>query len=115
MSERETSNTNKNKLFFLIILAVIAFGVFANTLNGEFIYDDKRQIAQNPLIQNASLFGKAVSSDVWAFKGDGTIAGSNYYRPTFVLWLIFNFQLFGLSAFGWHFTNILLHIGVCLL
>jgi protein O-mannosyl-transferase len=115
MPERENSTDTKNNLYFLIILAVVAFAVFANSISGEFVYDDNRQITQNPLIQNASLYGKAMTSDVWAFKGDGTIAGSNYYRPTFTAWLILNFQLFGLSSFGWHLTNILLHVGVCLL
>jgi protein O-mannosyl-transferase len=115
MPERENSTYTKSNLYFLIILAVVAFAVFANSISGEFVYDDNRQITQNPLIQNASLYGKAMTSDVWAFKGDGTIAGSNYYRPTFTAWLILNFQLFGLSSFGWHLTNILLHVGVCLL
>lgn len=115
MSEKEILSKNKNKLVFLLILAVIAFAVFANTLSGDFVYDDKRQIVQNPLIQNSALYGKALTSDVWAFKGDGTMAGSNYYRPTFTTWLILNFQMFGLNVFGWHFTSILLHVAVCLL
>ncbi len=114
MPENKESIYTKNSLYFLIILAVVAFAVFANSINGEFVYDDKRQILQNPLIQNPSLYGKAITSDVWAFKGDGTIAGSNYYRPSFVAWLILNFQLFGFDSFSWHLTNILLHVGVCL-
>lgn len=115
MPEKEKPNSSKLKFLFPLILAIAAFTVFANTLDGDFVYDDKRQILKNPLIQDATLYGKALTSDVWAFKGDGSIAASNYFRPTFVLLLIFNFGLFGTNPFGWHLLNIFLHIGVCLL
>lgn len=115
MSEPKISLFSKHKYLFPLILAVVAFAVFSNTLGGDFVYDDTRQILKNPLIQDASLFGKALVSDVWAFKGDGSTAASNYFRPTFVLWLIFNFQLFGTNSFGWHLLNVLLHTGVCVL
>jgi tetratricopeptide (TPR) repeat protein len=105
----------KTESRWLILIALIAFVVFANTLGGDFVYDDNRQILRNTLIQDSTLYGKAITSDVWAFKGDGTIAASNYYRPTFVAWLIFNFLIFGTSPFGWHLLNLLLHIAVCCL
>jgi protein O-mannosyl-transferase len=98
----------------LPILAVCVV-VFANSLGGDFVYDDTRQIVRNTLIQDNSLIWKALTSDVWAFKGDGTQAASNYWRPTFTLWNIINFRLFGMSPLGWHVTNLILHSGVCLL
>ena len=60
---------------WLVLLAIITFAVFANTLSGGFVYDDNRQILLNPLIQDPKLFGEAITSDVWAFKGDGTFFG----------------------------------------
>ncbi len=105
----------KSELRWLILIVIVAFVVFANSLSGDFVYDDDRQILRNPLIQDSRLYGKALTSDVWAFKGDGTIAASNYYRPTFVAWMILNFLFFGSNPFGWHLLNMLLHIGVCLL
>lgn len=96
------------------ILAVCAV-VFANSLGGEFVYDDTRQIVRNTLIQDNSLIWKALTSDVWAFKGDGTQAASNYWRPTFTLWNIINFRLFGMNPLGWHVANLILHSGVCVL
>jgi len=79
------------------------------------VYDDLVQIVENDLIKHDALVVKALTSDVWAFKGDGTLAASNYYRPTFTGWLILNFKAFGAGAFGWHLSNLLLHIGVCVL
>jgi len=107
--------SDKKPLILSLIVAIVAFGVFANSLKGDFVYDDNRQILMNPLIQNPQLYTKALFSDVWAFKGDGNIAVSNYWRPTFVAWMIINFQLFGTEPFGWHLTNVLLHAFVSLL
>ena len=89
--------------------------VFANSLGGEFVYDDTRQVVQNTLIQDNGLIWKALTSDVWAFKGDGSVVTSNYWRPTFTAWQIINFRLFGLNPLGWHVLNLILHCGVCLL
>jgi tetratricopeptide (TPR) repeat protein len=105
----------KSELKWLVLIALFTLGLFANSLGGDFVYDDRRQIVANTLIQTPSLYGKALTSDVWAFKGDGTISASNYWRPTFTAWCIINFRLFGLDPFGWHFLNLLLHLGVCLL
>ncbi len=115
MTEKQATNQTKLHVIFAIIIAIVAFGVFANTLNGEFVYDDKRQIVRNPLIMDSNLYGRALTSDVWAFKGDGSSAVSNYWRPTFTAWSIFNYQLFGLDSLGWHLLNVLLHVGVCIL
>jgi tetratricopeptide (TPR) repeat protein len=105
----------KSEIHWLLIIAAITFLVYANSTGGEFVYDDVRQIAGNVLIQDSGLAGKALTSDVWAFKGDGTVTASNYWRPTFTAWCMLNFRLFGLDPYGWHVLNILLHIGVCLL
>jgi protein O-mannosyl-transferase len=112
MTEKQARN---NKLIFTIVLAIIAFAVFVNSLNGEFVYDDNRQIVRNTLIQDPELFGRALLSDVWAFKSNGNLTASNYWRPTFTAFSIFCYQLFGLDPFGWHLLNILLHVFVCVL
>lgn len=105
----------RNEWKWILPLVAVCVAVFANSLSGTFVYDDVRQILRNPLIQNNSLIWQALTSDVWAFKGDGSIAASNYWRPTFTAWHIFNFRLFGTSPTGWHVTNLILHSGVCVL
>jgi tetratricopeptide (TPR) repeat protein len=96
-------------LWWLLPALAIGFLVYLNTLHGQFVYDDQRQIVRNTLIQDSSQFWSAMTSDVWAFKG-GEDAVSNYWRPSFVFWMILNFRGFGLAPFGWHLTNILLHL-----
>jgi protein O-mannosyl-transferase len=104
-----------SNLKWILPLVLVVVVVFSNAATGEFVYDDNRQILRNPLIQDNSLIGKALTSDVWAFKGDGSIAASNYWRPTFTAWNILCFRLFGANPLGWHLLNILLHAGVCVL
>lgn len=107
-------NLKSETIWISLIFLSVAIA-FSGSLRGNFVYDDRRQIVANPLIQNSALYGKAITSDVWAFKGDGTIAASNYWRPVFTAWCIINFLLFGLNPFGWHLANLLLHAAVCIL
>jgi tetratricopeptide (TPR) repeat protein len=99
------------EIWWVLPALVAAFLIYTNTLGGEFVYDDQRQIVRNTLIQDGSQFWRALFSDVWAFKG-GDQAVSNYWRPSFVVWMIANYRSFGLATWGWHLTNILLHSGV---
>jgi len=109
MTRTETSPTRIDAFLALAVFA-LAWLAFANSLGGDFVYDDTRQIVKNAYIQDTRYFGKALMSDVWAFKGDAGQAWSNYWRPTFVLWLMGNFHAFGLaSTVPWHVVNVLIH------
>lgn len=107
-----TSSFSDWKAEFVFLIPAMFLGVllYVNVIDGTFVYDDVRQITKNPLIQDSSQIWRALTSDVLAYKGGGDIAASNYWRPTFVLWLIINFKLFGIdNSAGWHITNILLN------
>src|SRR5438105_199951 len=91
--------------FWVLPALVLGFLIYTNTFRGEFVYDDQLQISRNTLIQDGSQFWRALSSDVWRFQsGDQTY--SNYWRPSFVLWLILNFRCFGFELLGWHLSNV---------
>lgn len=96
--------------WLLCALAVIlAIGLYAPTVTGDWVYDDERQIVLNPLIQDPGLFKEAMTRDVWSFLG-GDEAKSNYWRPTFVLWLIAQERAFGVGdPLPWRIANIALH------
>jgi tetratricopeptide (TPR) repeat protein len=108
--------TRRADLTFGLVAIALAVLAFANALHGGFVYDDARQIVKNAYIQDPAYFGKALLSDVWAFKGEAGQAWSNYWRPTFVLWLMGNFHAFGLaSTLPWHVALVGLHALVVLL
>ena len=106
----------RSDVIILLVAVMLVAAVFANSVSGEFVYDDTKQIVANPLIRESGSFWKALTSDVWAFKGERAAAWSNYWRPTFMLWLMGNYRLFGLEdPRGWHLANIALHALVTLL
>lgn len=101
----------KQELIFLAPVLLLGILLYVNVIDGAFVYDDLRQITRNPLIQDSREFWRALTSDVWAFKsGNSEVVLTNYWRPTFVLWLIINFNIFGVeNPVGWHVTNIILN------
>jgi len=102
----------------VLALLVVAAAVlpFLSALRGDFVYDDRSQIVENALVQDPHQLWKALTSDVWAFKGEREGAWSSYWRPLFVLWLAVNERLFGLaSTVGWHASLLALHALVALL
>src|SRR5262249_36707456 len=90
----------------LLFVAGITFVVYYSTLSFDFVWDDIPQIVDNPLIRSWHSIPRVFFSDLWFHIGRSQI----YYRPLFVLWAILNFKIFGLHAWGWHLTTILLHL-----
>lgn len=85
--------------------------VFFHTLEGDWVYDDGMQIVGNPLIKDPALYKQALLSDVWSFRSTGGEAGSRYWRPTFVAWMIVHYRAFGLGdAIAWHASTVLTHM-----
>jgi tetratricopeptide (TPR) repeat protein len=117
-SSQLSSSSPSGRRWQLIVVGVaIALTIFAysNAVRGKFVYDDNFQIVKNPLIQHSQYFWQAMTSDVWAFKGEREEARSNYWRPVFVALLALDYKLFGLDPTGWHFVNIIAHLLVTLL
>ncbi len=92
--------------------ALCCAAVFGNAVTGDFVSDDRQQIAGNPLIWDPRFFWKAIASDAWAFKVTTGEPSSLYYRPASVLWMIASYRLFGLNPLPWHIMNVLLHAAV---
>ena len=91
----------------LLLVAALAFGVYANTLTNAFVNDDEHQVLMNPWIQDVGKVPTIFSSSVWAFVHSRTT--TDYYRPMMHLVYLVNFQLFGFQAWGFHLVNALLH------
>ena len=99
----------RSDLLWLLPALVLGSLVYANALRGDFVYDDQLQILRNTLIQDGSQYWQALTSDVWKGFGGGD---SNYWRPSFVIWLILSFRCFGFEVLGWHVASVLLHLVV---
>jgi len=91
----------------LCLLAIISFGVYANSLNGEFIWDDRELIADNAYIKNWDHLSTNLTRDFFYRSQDKEKVG--YYRPVITLSYMINYAQFGLKPLGYHLTNVFFH------
>src|SRR5215471_2055679 len=97
----------------VLLLVVVAFLCYANTLGNGFVYDDDQQILQNPYIKSWHYLPQIFGSTVWAFQGQ--VGTSNYYRPLMTFTFLLLWQIFGPLPFGFHLLNVVLHAVVVVL
>src|SRR6266705_1123895 len=87
-----------------LLIAAVAFLAYWPSLSGEFIYEDAALLADNPLIHASDGFYRA-----W-FTPD-----QPDYVPLTITSFWLEWRLWGMNSTGYHITNVLLHIGACLL
>jgi Flp pilus assembly protein TadD len=102
----------------LFLLAAVSALVYANSLSGQFVVDDPKQIVNNPALRSWGNVLRAFTTDVWAFQRAGAIAGDvppPYYRPLFTAYTTFGYHLFGLWPQGWHLLSVAVHAAATML
>lgn len=109
-----SSEDNKNLFVYLIVLAIITFGVFAITFQNDYTnWDDGKYVDENPLIK--PLDGKTVKKMFFSDSPFDTYWMGNYH-PLTMLTLNINYALAKkdkegkANPFGFQLVNILLHI-----
>ena len=95
-------NINKNILY--IILAVISFGIYANSLNNEFVFDDESVIVGYTPLQELSSIPKFFTAE----EGFHKVIGM-YYRPIVSTTYALDYAIWGLKPSGFHLTNVIIH------
>jgi hypothetical protein len=96
------------KIILLIVtLSILGFFVYRPALNGDFIWDDRNFVVENTYIRDLNL-AAAYFTDSRALATD--TLGQENYRPLVVLSYAIDYLLWKLNAFGYHITNLLLHI-----
>ncbi len=93
-----------------LILAILVFVVFANTLSNGFVFDDVSMIKNNPAIRDPERIGLYFTRPFFSV-GRPTIGpvAYDYYRPMVLVSYLADYAIWGLRPTGWHFSNILLH------
>ena len=77
---------------------------YANTLDNDFVHDDRVEILENPLIKDPSNLKRILTSPAWDFLQDtGDPVGSNYYRPVQYLSYLALYQICGTAP--WAITS----------
>ncbi|HXG66612.1 MAG TPA: hypothetical protein VNO70_16045, partial [Blastocatellia bacterium] len=98
----------------ILLICLLSCLAYANSLGGDFVFDDTEQIVENPDARSWENLGRAFTTHVWQFRDrPGALrapAPLPYYRPIFTVMLTVEYQLFGLWPQGWHIVSLLLHI-----
>lgn len=94
----------KNQLFVLVIALASSFLLYGNSINGDFVHDDKLVILQNPLASgDFSDFIKAFSAPYYHNQPHAGL-----YRPLTIASYNLN-RVFSPEPFGFHLLNIILN------
>ncbi|MBU1912477.1 MAG: tetratricopeptide repeat protein [Candidatus Omnitrophica bacterium] len=94
---------------YLIILLIAAVGMavyYRSIIKGIFFFDDEGLILNNYLIKNFSYIKDIFRTQL--YHGSGVY--SNFYRPMQSLSLMLDYHLWVLKPFGYHMTNVFIHI-----
>jgi tetratricopeptide (TPR) repeat protein len=83
------------------VIALAAAAVYANALQGSFVFDDKGAIVRNESIRQLAPLTTVLFGGTYA-----TVIG----RPVLNLSLALSYAASGLDVVGWHVANVLVHI-----
>lgn len=102
------SNILRSPVLHVILIAAAVVAVYANSLGGEFVFDDKAMISAYDLVKDIANIPKAFVSATSVY---GNV---NYYRPLQTITYITDYFLWGDLPSGFHVTGILWHVAASL-
>jgi len=97
----------KNHAFAVSILIIITSAVFFNTLGNPFMWDDRDLIAENRYLKSPEHIPYIFTVRYWQNDHPGSVGP---YRPLTTLSFLVDHIIWGVSTYGYHLTNIILHI-----
>jgi len=97
-----------SKIQLIFIILVFGFLVYLNSLFNGFVWDDEEQILNNVAIRSFSNLPLIFKSSTFPTGGAG-LSGW-YYKPLMTFSFMLNYSIWGLSPFGFHLFQVLLHL-----
>ena len=100
-----------DRKYIFLILTVVNLAVYAPVLSGGFIYDDHRQVEQNPWIRSVKNLPEIFKHSTAFFQNPENRRGpGNYYRPMHMAAYTLIYALCGNRPWGYHLANLILSI-----
>jgi hypothetical protein len=94
---------SRQKLIVYVVLAVVTLAIFWQVNQFDFVnIDDNIYVTENSHIQS----GITIDGFRWAF----STRYADLWHPLIWLSFMFDYQLYGMNAGGYHLTNLILHI-----
>lgn len=89
-------------------LALLTLAVYCLSLTYNLVYEDRRSVLQNTMIDRWSRVPQYFTTDL------SSLHGSNFYRPFTLLYQRLMYAMIGTRAWGWHAGSVLLNL-LCVL
>lgn len=110
MFKHLSDNSKIRNAGLILLLILISFGVFYNSLENSFVWDDTRYILDHPFIEKWSnikyLFSATYFQDPQKMLSLGMY---NVARPVWVISAMVDYKIWGFNPLGHHLTNLILH------
>ncbi len=90
----------------ILLISILGLVVYANSLLGEFVWDDIYLVKNNQLIQTWTNLPQIFAKDI----GSGASISYYFYRPLQIFTYMLDYSCWDLNTIGYHLTNIILHI-----
>ncbi len=100
----------KRVFIFAVLIMAAGFAVYANSLQGELLWDDEGLVLHNPYIKDWKWLPALFTNTLQSGKGDPT----NFYRPLQMLSYMADYSLWRLDVVGYHLANVFWHIAAAL-
>jgi Tfp pilus assembly protein PilF len=98
---------NHREAVTFLLLFLLAFLPYVNTLFNDFVYDDYFQVVENPYVHSFRFLRQIFTTTVWSFQG--AQGATNYFRPFMTLGYLLTYKIAGPIPFGFHFANLVLN------
>lgn len=102
--------SNLKPVYCYLIIIIVTYSIFYNSLSNEFVFDDESVIVGNQSITDLDNIPKFFTAEDGFHKVIG-----RYYRPITSTTYALDYYFWGLKPYGFHLTNIIIHIISCLL
>ncbi len=99
----------KNPVLLLsVLLVVICFSTYYNSLSGDFVWDDRALILKDKMIKDLGNIPQAFNRDFFDFTDEEPFK-YGYFRPVITISYMIDYAIWGENSYGFHLTNLLLH------
>lgn len=108
---KELLNRFKIDLALLLLGWGLLAAAYSNALSVPFVWDDHGLIAQNPMLSQVNAWEQILDANFWALPHRKV--SNAYYRPLVIASFAIDARLSGMDPYGFHRTNLLLHLINC--
>ncbi|MBN1869167.1 MAG: tetratricopeptide repeat protein [Candidatus Omnitrophica bacterium] len=100
----------RKTLLSVVMIIALGFAVYANSIKGDFVYDDHKLVKENVYIKGPTHISKIFTENTGAGAG-GKLSS---YRPLQILSYMLDYRIWRLDVRGYHLSNILWHVAMAL-